>query len=133
MSKELGHISEIRFQLAATLRGFTVSKPQGDYSPYDFILDSGKKLYRIQVKSTNHFSEGRYHFNLKSGSKSTRCYTASEVHYFALYVIPEDAFYIIPQALLRGFKTLKIYRNGKYESFRDNWDFTPGKIRYERN
>ena len=51
----------------------------------------------------------------------------------AFYVVDQDVFYIIPQALLRGFKTLKITPNGKYEEFRENWDFSTGKIRYERD
>lgn len=133
MSKELGLISEIRFQLAATLRGLTVSKPHGDNSPYDFILDTGKKLLRIQVKSTRHKdAQGRFNFNLNTGV-SSRAYTASEVHFFALYVVEIDAFYIIPQALLRGYKTLKITPNGKFEIFKNNWTFETGKIRYERD
>lgn len=134
MSKELGLISEMRFELAATLRGFTVSKPQGDNSPYDFILDTGGRLLRVQVKSSGHKDkQGRLNFNLKAGSTNTRVYTAAQVHFFALHDTIEGVFYIIPQPLLRGYKTLKITPNGKYESYKDNWDFSPGKIRYERN
>lgn len=133
MSKELGLISEMRFQLAATLRGLTVSKPPADSSPYDFIVDTGKKLLRIQVKSTRQKDRsGRYHFNLKTG-RQDRAYTAAEVHFFVLYIVELDLFYIIPQALLRGKKTLKIYDNAKYDAFKNNWEFSPGKVRYERN
>jgi hypothetical protein len=134
MSKELGLISEMRFQLAATLKGFTVSKPQGDYSPYDFVLDTGKRLVRVQVKSSSYIdNQGRFHFNLKSGATQSRAYTALEVHFFALYVVSLDLFYIIPQALLNGRKTIKITPNGKFDDFKNAWDFSPGKIRYERN
>lgn len=133
MSKELGLISEMRFQLAATLRGLTVSKPPADSSPYDFIVDTGKKLLRVQVKSTRHRdSQHRYNFNLKTGN-ADRAYTAAQVHFFALYIVELDLFYIIPQALLRGRKTIKISLNGKFDDFKNNWDFSPGKIRYERN
>jgi hypothetical protein len=47
---------------AASL-GFGVAKPYGDSERYDFILDSGSKLWRIQVKSTNTLPNGMYHVN----------------------------------------------------------------------
>lgn len=134
MSKEQGLIAEIRFQLAATLKGLTVSRPCGDFSPYDFVIDNGKRLARVQVKSTTfRDKQGRYNFNLKQGATQSRAYTSSEVHFFALYIIPLNTFYIIPQPLLRGYKTLKISLNGKYEIFKEEWSFSSGKVRYERS
>jgi PD-(D/E)XK endonuclease len=132
MSKDQGQISELRFQLAATVRGFTVSKPHGDNSPYDFILDNGSRLYRIQVKSTAFDRGGSYIFHLYSGA-GRRIYTAAQVHFFALYIVPEDTFFIIPFTLLRGRKDFSLSMNGKFKAFKENWDFSPGKIRYERD
>jgi len=134
MSKELGLISEMRFELAATLRGFTVSKPQGDNAPYDFILDTGGRLLRVQVKSSGHIDKhGRLNFNLKTGHAQHRSYTAAQVHFFALHDTINEVFYVIPQPLLKGYKTLKILPSGKFKEYKENWDFSPGKIRYERD
>ncbi len=40
------------FMFKAAGLGFGVAKPCGDSERYDFILDSGKRLWRVQVKST---------------------------------------------------------------------------------
>lgn len=51
-SKRSGELSEAAFLLKAKRLGFLVAKPWGDSDRYDFILDSGSRLWRIQLKST---------------------------------------------------------------------------------
>jgi hypothetical protein len=50
-TKELGDLDELAFVLAASSKGLAVSKPFGDCRRYDLIVDSGRRLLRIQVKS----------------------------------------------------------------------------------
>src|SRR5450432_770974 len=50
--KQQGELAEIRFMLKAAGLGFGVAKPWGDSERYDFILDSGNRRWRVQVKST---------------------------------------------------------------------------------
>ena len=47
-----GGSAEMGFMFKAAGLGFGVAKPCGDSERYDFILDSGKRLWRVQVKST---------------------------------------------------------------------------------
>ena len=50
--KQRGELAEIRFMLKAAGLGFGVAKPWGESERYDFVLDTGKKFWRVQVKST---------------------------------------------------------------------------------
>ena len=50
--KQRGELAEMAFTLKAAGLGFGVAKPYGDSESYDFILDSGVRLWRVQVKST---------------------------------------------------------------------------------
>src|SRR5439155_18039538 len=50
--KRAGEISEAAFVLRAHSLGFLVAKPWGDSEKYDFVLDAGSKLWRVQPKDT---------------------------------------------------------------------------------
>src|SRR5438552_11189157 len=50
--KRAGEISEAAFVLRAHSLGFLVAKPWGDSEKYDFVLDAGSRLWRVQLKST---------------------------------------------------------------------------------
>src|ERR1700690_23863 len=50
--KRTGELSEAAFLLKAQSMGFRVAKPWGDSERYDFILDSGGRLWRVQLKCT---------------------------------------------------------------------------------
>ena len=67
--KALGEAAEAAFLAKVTSLGFGVSKTWGDSERYDFILDSGQKLWRVQVKSSRHF---RSHYNVKPGAPRNR-------------------------------------------------------------
>jgi len=49
--KRAGELSEAAFLWKAESLGFGVVKPWGDSERYDFILDSGGRLWRVQLKN----------------------------------------------------------------------------------
>ena len=49
--KRLGEAAESAFLAKAIQMGFGVSKPWGDSDRYDFVVDAGGRLWRVQVKS----------------------------------------------------------------------------------
>ncbi len=51
-SKRTGELSEAAFLHKAVGLGFKVTKPWGDSERYDFVLDSGRRLWRVQIKCT---------------------------------------------------------------------------------
>jgi hypothetical protein len=59
-TKRTGEFSETAFLLKATGLGFAVTKPWGDSERYDFILDAGPRLWRVQVKGTASLRAGGY-------------------------------------------------------------------------
>jgi len=90
--KRLGAV-EAAFLAKATMLGFPVLKPWGDSRPYDFAVESGRRLWRVQVKcATSH--------------RGTRCdaraagsgelYTLDDIDFLAAYVIARDLWYVVP-------------------------------------
>ncbi len=102
-TKRRGELSELAFTYKAARMGFGVAKPYGDSERYDFILDSGSKLWRVQIKSTTTLLNGRYHVN----SHRRACgivlpYSPAEVDILVAYIIPEDTWYLLPIEDIRG-------------------------------
>jgi hypothetical protein len=122
-----GELIELLFLEKATSLGFQVAKPVCDES-YDFILDSGRRLWRVQVKSTDRFRKGGYligacHF-ATHGTKQP--YTAEEIDILAAYIVPEKAWYIIPISDFTPQMWLSFYpqnkhSQGRFEPYREAW------------
>jgi hypothetical protein len=104
--KERGEWVELQFMARAVRNGFKVSKPWGDSSAYDVGIESGERILRVQVKSTDCRTQYGYlcQFKPSAGSKP---YTLKQVDFFAAYVIPKDVWYLIPAAVLLGGKKQK--------------------------
>ena len=101
-TKRRGELSELAFVFKAASLGFHVSKPYGDSERYDFILDAGPRLWRIQIKSTTTLMCGLYRINShRRTSYGTVPYQPSEVDFLIAHVIPEDAWFILPIALIQ--------------------------------
>ncbi len=104
--KERGEWVELQFMARAVRNGFKVSKPWGDSSAYDVGIESGARILRVQVKSTDCRTQYGYLCQFKPNSHS-KPYTLKQVDFFAAYVIPEDVWYLIPAAVLLGGKKKK--------------------------
>jgi hypothetical protein len=126
--KRRGELAELAFLHKAASLGFVVSKPYGDSSRYDFILDWNGKLSRVQVKSSTKLCKGAFHVSSnRHSSGNTYGYTASDIDFLVAYVVPEDAWYVIPVRAFSPRKSLRLYphvqiRDNKYGAFRDAWD-----------
>jgi hypothetical protein len=126
-AKWRGEIIELDFLSKAAAMGFTVTKPYGENQSYDFIVDSGPRLWRVQVKSGASMCRDSYvvvahHFLVEQKGKIS--YTAEQIDILAAYVVPADAWYIIPVGALTPCTTLFLFphlpgHTGKYEQFRE--------------
>lgn len=127
-----GEMAEMMFVSEAIRRGFIVSRPIFDKNGYDFIVDTGSGLSRIQVKSTAK-KQGRsqnYIFSLVRGHKKV-IYTDKEFNYLAAYIKENDSWYIIPREKLGNLTKLVISSSDKsvihrkfdenFEKYRENW------------
>jgi PD-(D/E)XK endonuclease len=98
LPKRQGEVSELAFCHKAAGLGFGVAKPWGESEPYDFILDSGHRLWRVQVKSACHHFNRRYdvhaqHCNSDGGKTG---YTSADIDILVAYLIPINLWYVIP-------------------------------------
>jgi hypothetical protein len=114
--KRLGEIAEASFLAKASSLGFGVSKPWIE-ERYDFVLDSGYRFWRVQVKSTRTTVPPGY--LVRFMGKNQAPYTDKEIDFAVAYLVPEDAWYVIPVKLLKGQNTMIFYpqrkgnRNGR--------------------
>ena len=128
--KERGEWVELQFMARAVRKGFRVSKPWGDSSAYDVGIESGARILRVQVKSTDCRTQYGYLCQFKPNAHS-KPYTLKQIDFFAAYVIPEDVWHLIPAVVLLGGKKKKALtilpekpkhpERYKYEKYREAW------------
>src|SRR5204862_8070091 len=95
-SKRQGELSELAFVYKAASLGFTVAKPYGDNERYDFVVDSGQRLWRVQVKSTSYLHRGSYRvLALRHWRGETVTYQPSDVDLLIAHPIPEHAWCVL--------------------------------------
>jgi len=99
--KQRGEWVELLFMAMAAQHRFAVSKPWG-IQAYDVGIEHGANFLRVQVKSTTHRSGGGYRCMFRPRHRVTQTYTLNQLDLFAAYVIPEDAWYLIPATLIVG-------------------------------
>jgi hypothetical protein len=130
--KQRGEWVELQFMAAAAKRRLIVSKPWGDTQAYDVGIEHGQNFLRVQVKSTTTRSGAGYRCQFMPNYLKKRDYYLEQIDLFAAYVIPQDAWYLIPAALLLGKRRLTMailspvvppvkkacYR---YECYREAW------------
>ena len=124
-AKRQGELAELVFAERAAKLGWRVSKPYGESSAYDFVVDVNGKMRRVQVKSVGTERDGSYRIGSGSGHSSKRAYTRREIDVLAAYVIPEDAWYLIPVEYC-AVKSIHLcpHRGSrrKFERFREAWE-----------
>jgi hypothetical protein len=119
-------LAELAFVYKAASLGFAVAKPYGDSERYDFILDNGTRLWRVQVKSVGALRCGAYYVNAQRRvGRGVIPYSSSEIDFLVAHVIPEDAWFIIPVEAIMRIKTVRLYPpnhpRGDYAHYREAW------------
>jgi hypothetical protein len=129
--KAKGNLAELAFLHKASSLGFGVAKPYGDDEHYDFILEPGERLWRVQVRSTSCKPSGPRHGYIVSTCRhnhryETTTYQPGEIDIFAAYIVPLDIWYIIPVNQLASAHNLGLHPSGCrgggcFEAFREAW------------
>jgi PD-(D/E)XK nuclease superfamily protein len=126
-SKQRGELAEMMFMVKATQKGFATAKPYGDSRRYDFIVDTGSRLWRVQVKSSSALQYGSYMVNLqRNANGEVVFYDASEIDFVVAFVFPCEAWFVIPVEAIYGRKTAKMClhgnpRSGKLGKYWEAW------------
>src|ERR1051325_3741454 len=98
----IGNISEAKILVSLIEAGYTVSKPFGDGCKYDFVIDDGESLRRVQCK-TGRLKRGCVVFNAYSvagNSGGKRQGYANWADIFAVYCPDTERVYMIPVAIV---------------------------------
>jgi PD-(D/E)XK endonuclease len=130
-SKRKGLMAELIFVVKATSMGFAVSKPYGDGEPYDVVIEANGRLLRIQVKSV--FTTARWGYSVvavrRAQHRGVVRYSAREIDFIAAYIVPHDAWYIVPLFEVAGCTQILLYPEGtkrsggaRFEKYREAWD-----------
>jgi hypothetical protein len=123
----LGELGEVAFMHKATSLGFGLALPYGHLHRYDFIVESGNNLWRVQVKTTAYMVDGSYQVCIRRNTPTSSLpYTASEVDFVAVYIIPEKTWYILPVREVVERQALRIRPKGhrrtdRYAYYREAW------------
>lgn len=132
-TKRSGDVAELTFMLKTASLGITASKPFGDRRPYDFLVECGQRLLRVQVKSVFTTHRGKHRFGFAISISQNRngvrqIYTAEQIDFIAAFVAPHDAWYVIPLDALSTRKLIRLYPAGKkrvdgglFEQYREAW------------
>lgn len=121
--KSDGEASEAAFLARACSLGFSVATPWGDSNRYDLLIDAGHGFWRVQVKSSQRFAEGRY--RVKNGGSQQSPYTADQIDFIAAHLVPLDLWYIVPIHATGSARGLRFYPSrtskGRLEKYREAW------------
>lgn len=126
--KARGELAEARFLARAMDLGLTVSKPFGDSARYDFVVDAGGGLSRIQVKSAWVAARhGGYQFGASPAQlhgQRARPYRRDEIDFLVCCIVPEDAWFIIPIRAIANRNHLFLPANSRstfLSRYREAW------------
>jgi len=120
--KQRGEWAESVFMATANEHALPVSKPWGETCAYDFVIGKTGRFVSVQVKSTLSKEKTGYVCTVRGGHQA---YSAGSFDFLAAYVVPEDAWYIIPAKLIHGKECITLYPNSstaKYEQYREAWE-----------
>ncbi len=121
-----GDVVEARFSMEAMRRGLVVPRPL-QKGRYDLVTDCGKRIWRVQVKSTT-VLHGRRAYRLAVCAKQTarRQYKRGEIDFIAGYVIPKQEWYIIPFSAIEGAKLVYLHARSPLYKYREAWNLLLG-------
>jgi len=124
--KQRGEWAEMQFMARAAEEGFSVSKPWGESRGFDVVVERKGEILSVQVKSTINLFDGGYYCHVGAGHGG---YPPGAFDFLAAYVIVEDAWYIIPEKVVRGMQSISLFPrsdDAKYEPYREAWKLLRG-------
>jgi len=121
-----GEWTELLFMTRATEHGLRVIKPWGDSSRYDVVVETGGRFLRVQVKSTSCKRNNHYVCSIDGRGKNP--YTAADIDFFAIYVIPLDIWYFIPIEASSSAINLSPHNSlSQHACYREAWHLLRGE------
>ena len=126
-TKRAGEFSEAAFLLKASSLGFGVAKPWGDSERYDFILDNGRRLIRVQIKATDCLRAGAYETRATyTVGKGRAVYSPTDIDFLVAHIVPLDTWYVLPVHACIPAPMLRFYphrhaKRMRLEEYKEAW------------
>jgi hypothetical protein len=126
-SKILGELAEQMFCVEVIRRGGVPCKPIGDSCKYDWVVIAGRKITRVQVKSSwitvmgdrGYRHPNRCRIMSSGGSRKKMIYKASEFDVLAIWLNPFKSWVIKPISFIKGRVSLSVLKTQLSNS---GWD-----------
>jgi hypothetical protein len=101
---------------------FAGEKPVGDSENFDVVVGRPGKFVGVQVKCTIFRSKNGEGY-VCSVCSSHKVYREGSFDFLAAYVVPEEAWYILPAAKVVGKRSVSLCTpTGRYEKYREAWE-----------
>jgi len=109
-TKREGEVAQAAFIHKALKMGLTVLEPFGDSERFDYVVNRMRRFCRVQVRSSQTMSRWKMYsvascYKINRGKKVPAlqvAYTEDDIDFLAVYLVPEDTWYLLPVAALRG-------------------------------
>ena len=129
-----GYLAEMAFVTKAMSLGFNVCKPMGETPGFDFTVESGLEVKKVQIKSR--WGKGRRSYPAKISSEN-RAYRPDETDFVIVYVVPEDSWYVLPVDVAARSRIGHFYPHnpnsgGRLEIYREAWHLLGRPLRGSR-
>lgn len=116
-SLRIGDVAEFLFDARAVQHRLIVNRPIHAGTVYDRVVEFGGRFFKVQIKCVSKTAkDGGYNVLLMRGNNK-RAYELEEVDVFAVYVMPEDRWYIFHNTGQRS-----IYIKNSFKEFDNNWN-----------
>jgi PD-(D/E)XK endonuclease len=113
---DLGRATEARFLVDALERGLKVALPFSESPGYDAVVDSGRRLIRVQVKGARPGRSGKYWVNMNRHGRRHRGYDV-----VAIWLVRDARWIFIPARVVRhGSSMVGVTAGGKHS--RRSWE-----------
>ena len=118
---ERGDLTEVAFWHKAMSLGLVVSKPYGHNHRYDFIVEGGKNLWRVQVKTSSREEGDLYSVSIRHSLDGVKVpYTEAEIDFVVVYIFQLGIWYVLPVREVVGRSTF-LFRGSTENHWRDPW------------
>jgi len=115
-------LAEYLFATECIKRNYQVSMPLMDSSLYDCIVDTGKQLLRIQIKSSAKIPENdrlsNVHIPLQNNKRN---YTKEKIDYFAVWSDFFNGWFVFKNT--GDMQSIRVSITGKNKKFFNNFAF----------
>jgi hypothetical protein len=114
--QQFGRATEARFTFDASLRGLNVARPVDSLPGYDVIVDTGRRMFRVQVKGAHRNSNRAYTINIQKHKTRNR---TPEFDLVAVWLHDDARWMFLPRNVRRR-ALIRVTAGGKYS--RTGWE-----------